>query len=181
MDLRWLLVIAVVMGIVGFLLGRRTSPGGRALARLQRALENKQLELSRHQEQMSRFVGDMQGELDRVSGAYRDLQATLRSGAEQFAANLTGPNPAIAQASKPLPSKASTPVLAIRSATAESANSSASSPEWSARLAGSWAGSGGPSLASAAACPLPDQSILEAPKDYPAPRRSTGFDEHSYA
>lgn len=181
MDLRWLLLVAVVMGIVGFLLGRRTSPGGRALARLQRVLEAKQLELSRHQEQMSRFVGDMQGELDRVSGAYRDLQATLRSGAEQFASNLvpaTSAKPATnaTRTSKPIPEKMA-PTLPARTASSESP----SSPEWSARLAGSWASSGGPSLASAAACPLPEQSMLEAPKDYPAPRRSAGFDEHSYA
>jgi uncharacterized membrane-anchored protein YhcB (DUF1043 family) len=173
MDLRWLLLIAVVRGIVGFLLGRRTSPGGRAVHRLQRAVDAKQQELSRHQEEMSRFVSDMQSELEHVSSAYRDLQTRLRTGAEQFGSAVSAASAAIApvSVSKPV---AKLPVQRPR-------HDDSDSPEWSARLAGSYAGTGGPSLASAAACPLPEHSVLEAPKDYPAMRRSGNFDEHSYA
>lgn len=172
MDLRWLLLVAVVMGVVGFLLGRRTSPGGRAVHRLQRDVDAKQQELSRHRDEMSRFVNDMQNELEHVSSAYQELQARLRSGAEQFVGNTT------AAAKKVLPAKPLTAIAQLRVANTASNDS----PEWSARLAGSWAGaSGGPSLASAAACPLPEQSMLEAPKDYPATRRSSNVDDCSYA
>lgn len=172
MDLRWLLLVAVVMGIVGFLLGRRTSPGGRAVHRLQRDIDAKQQELNRHRDEMSRFVNEMQNELEHVSSAYQDLQARLRSGAEQFVGG------AATVASKTAPAKPMTAIAKLRVAS----NTNSDSPELSARLAGSWTGSsGGPSLASAAACPLPEQSMLEAPKDYPATRRSSNVDDCSYA
>lgn len=183
MDLRWLLVIALITGIVGFLLGRRTSPGGRAVHRLQRAVDAKQQELNQHQADMRRFVSDMQLELDHVSTAYRDLQTKLRTGAEYFA-GIGSPAPIASKAAltaSPDP-LASRPVSANTRPALAAPERDERSPEWSARLAGSWAGiSGGPSLASAAACPLPDQAVLEAPKDYPASRRGGKFDEHSYA
>ena len=84
MDLRLLLVMMVVMGIVGFLLGRRTSPNGRALHRLQRQLDAKQGELDRQQRETNRFVSDVQTELRQVSKAYDELQRKLRSSAEQL-------------------------------------------------------------------------------------------------
>jgi len=122
----------------------------------------------------------MQAELDRVSGAYRELQAKLRSGAEQF---VPGVKPAAQTTSAQglVPVAAPVNVVALKPVH-NVVTSQTDGPEWSARLAGSWSGTGGgPSLASAAACPLPEYGVLEAPKDYPAPRRSGGFDEHSYA
>lgn len=179
MDLRLLLVMMVVMGIAGFLLGRRTSPNGRALHRLQRQLDAKQSELDRQQRETSRFVSDVQTELRQVSNAYDELQRKLRSSAQQ----LVHPEPATAAfsttaASAPAPRMVTvTPARRIT----DRAPEADATPEWSARLVGGWSGRGGPALASAAACPLPDYGVLEAPKDYPAIRRSGHYDEHSYA
>lgn len=174
MDLRLLLVMMVVMGIVGFLLGRRTSPNGRALHRLQRQLDAKQGELDRQQRETNRFVSDVQTELRQVSKAYDELQRKLRSSAEQ----LVSPEPAAAVATLPAPRVVTvTPARRIT----DLAPGTEANPEWSARLVGGWSGRGGPALASAAACPLPDYGVLEAPKDYPAIRRSGNYDEHSYA
>ncbi len=169
MDPRWLLIVAVVMGITGFLLGRRTSPGGRAVHRLQREIDARQQALSRHQDETSRFVADMQKELEHVSGAYRELQAKLKLGAEQLGSHrLLAAVPALAPVVKNEP-----PISKPRSAEPVTM-------EWPSRLP-DWADAGGgPSMASAAACPLPEQVVLEAPKDYPASRRGH-FDEHSYA
>lgn len=171
MDLRWLLLAALIIGVVGFLLGRRTSPTGRALHRLQAQVEAKQVELSQARNQMQSFLADMQGELDRVSLAYQDLQSTLSLGAER----LTQSKRALPVANK---------VAAKPSALAITAEAEPWTAELaSSRLAGSWGGlGGGPSLATAAACPLPEANTDEAPKDYPASRRSSGgYDEHSYA
>lgn len=175
MDLRLLLVMMVVMGIVGFLLGRRTSPNGRALHRLQRQLDAKQGELDRQQRDTNRFVSDVQTELRQVSKAYEELQRKLRSSAEQ----LVSAEPVAAMvATTPAPR-----VVAVTPARrlTDLAPGADANPEWSARLVGGWSGRGGPALASAAACPLPDYGVLEAPKDYPAIRRSGNYDEHSYA
>ncbi|HEX4911990.1 MAG TPA: DUF1043 family protein [Permianibacter sp.] len=179
MDLRLFLVMMVVMGIAGFLLGRRTSPNGRALHRLQRQLDAKQGELDRQQRETSRFVSDVQTELRQVSNAYDELQRKLRSSAE----HLLSPEPVVAgltstAASAPAPRLVTvTPARRIT----DQAPAADANPEWSARLVGGWSGRGGPALASAAACPLPDYGVLEAPKDYPAIRRSGHYDEHSYA
>ncbi len=171
MDLRWLVLAALIVGVIGFLLGRRTSPTGRALHRLQAQLEAKQVELGQARSQMQSFLADMQGELDRVSLAYRDLQSTLNQGAERLAQS----GRALPAVSKP----AAKPVALAVTAEVDPWTSELAS----SRLAGSWGGiGGGPSLATAAACPLPEHSNYEAPKDYPASRRSSGgYDEHSYA
>lgn len=172
MDLNWLLVVALIMGIVGFLLGRRTSPGGRAVHRLQREIDAREQALTRHQEEASRFVADMQQELEHVSSAYHDLQVRLRTGAEHLAS--------VRQVPMTSPAVASPVNIAPKLLTARA--DSTATPEWPARLAGSWGDNkGGPSLPSAAACPLPEYVVPEAPKDYPASRRGGNFDEHSYA
>ncbi len=172
MDLRWLVLAALIVGVIGFLLGRRTSPTGRALYRLQSQVDAKQVELSQARSQMQNFLADMQSELDRVSLAYRDLQSTLNHGAERLAQP---------QRALPVtPKMAAKPVaLAAVSAMPEPWTEAVAS----SRLAGSWGGiGGGPSLATAAACPLPEGNSYEAPKDYSARARSSGgYDEHSYA
>ena len=178
MDLRLLLVMMVVMGIVGFLLGRRTSPNGRALHRLQRQLDAKQGELDRQQRETGRFVSEVQTELRHVSKAYDELQLKLRNGAEQLVAS--EPAPAALTIAREAPVPRVVAVVPARRITDFPVDAEPS-PEWSARFVGGWSGRGGPSLASAAACPLPDYGVLEAPKDYPAIRRSGNYDEHSYA
>lgn len=173
MDLRWLLLLAVVVGVVGFLLGRRTAPTGRALHRLQRQLDAKHQELNRHQQDMSRFVSEMQGEMERVVQAYRDVQQRLRQPDSSAAASPS--SAALVPALRP--ARRAGEALAV-------ATTHTTAAEWPARLAGSEVASGsrgGPSLASAAACPLPEYGVLEAPKDYPAGRRSGSYDEHAYA
>lgn len=172
MDLRWLLLLAVIVGVMGFLLGRRTAPTGRALHRLQRQLDAKQQELHRHQQDMSRFVSEMQGEMERVAKAYRDVQQRLRQ-PDSSAPISISPAPLV-PASRPARRAGDVLATALPAASAE----------WPARLAGSEVAignRGGPSLASAAACPLPEYGMLEAPKDYPAGRRNGGYDEHAYA
>lgn len=87
MDIRLLFILIAAIAVLAFFIGRRTAPGGRAVHRLQKDLENRERELAGYQAQMHHFMVDMQSELDRVSGAYRDLQAKMKAGNERFSSN----------------------------------------------------------------------------------------------
>lgn len=86
MDIRLLLLILGAVALIAFFIGRRTAPGGRAVHKLQKDLDSRAQELAGYQQQMHQFMVDMQDELDRVSSAYRDLQAKVKDGSERLVA-----------------------------------------------------------------------------------------------
>ncbi len=88
MDIRLLALMGLILAVAFFLLGRRTSPTGRAVQRLQTEINEKNAELLRYKEQMSQFLKEMRGELSRLSNAHHDLEDRLAKGAKSLAVKL---------------------------------------------------------------------------------------------
>lgn len=88
MDVRLLALLGLLLAVSFFLIGRRTSPTGRVVQRLQTEIEQKNAELQHYKEQMSQFLKEMRGELSRLSTAHHDLEDRLAKGAKTLAVKL---------------------------------------------------------------------------------------------
>jgi uncharacterized membrane-anchored protein YhcB (DUF1043 family) len=141
MDVRLLALMGLVIAVAFFLLGRRTSPTGRVVQRLQTEIDKKEAELLHYKEQMTQFLKEMRGELTRLSSAHHDLEDRLAKGAKSLAVKLP----------------ASAPTTALVSA----------ETDWQAPKRQSFKVSKDNEPLVAAACPIPADPYLSGiPKDY---------------
>ncbi len=88
MDVRLLALLGLIVAVSFFLLGRRTSPTGRVVQRMQNEINQKNAELAHYKEQMTQFLQEMRGELTRLSTAHHDLEDRLAKGAKSLAVKL---------------------------------------------------------------------------------------------
>ena len=88
MDVRLLALMGLIVAVIFFLVGRRTSPTGRVVQRLQSEINHKNDELLHYKEQMTLFLKEMRGELSRLSSAHHDLEDRLAKGAKSLALKL---------------------------------------------------------------------------------------------
>ena len=84
MDIRLLSLMMLIVAVVSFLVGRRTSPGGRTVHRLQREIDARVNELADYQAQIAHFLKDMHGEAAKLAHAHFKLEHKLVQGAKKL-------------------------------------------------------------------------------------------------
>ena len=84
MDIRVLFFILTLVTVVAFLAGRRTSPSGRVVHRLQREIETRSAELAQYKVQTAQFLDEMRADMGKLNHLQQDIEDRLAEGAKRF-------------------------------------------------------------------------------------------------